>query len=237
MQDNEGAEEGVEAAEKEEDDTPKTPSDKVCSKGHEELREYYKTGDLSKIGEEDNGIKCEDKNKPYLKALINIIKIAIGDEGEEGDGGDQDDKGDRNYNPGNSETRNLLEIDSIKDDATTYIMHMLPIFVFLVIGILTLPAWPVCCFCCCCNCCCCCCCKKPGCKIPCFIFTYVFYAIVIAVCVYGLTQASKIFEGLSNTQCSLLKFFICLFISPNISLIPSIPAHLGRDCFSSPSKT
>ena len=207
LQDNEGAEEGVEAAEKEEDDTPKTPSDKVCSKGHEELREYYKTGDLSKIGEEDNGIKCEDKNKPYLKALINIIKIAIGDEGGEDDGGDQDDKGDGSYNSGNSETRNLLEIDSIKDDATTYIMHILPIFVFLVIGILTLPAWPVCCFCCCCNCCCCCCCKKPGCKIPCFIFTYVFYALSVAICIYGLTQSNSVFVGIADTECSMLKFF------------------------------
>ena len=207
LEDNEGAEEGAEAvAKKEETDTPKTPSDKVCDKGHAELREYYKTGDLEKIGETDDGIHCEDKDKDYLKALINIIKIAMGDEGDKSDGGDEVVKGDGN-NPENPETRNLLEIDSIKDDATAYIMHMLPIFIFLVIGILTLPAWPVCCFCCCCNCCCCCCCKKPGCKIPCFIFTYVFYALSVAICIYGLTQSNSVFVGIADTECSMLKFF------------------------------
>ena len=84
---------------------------------------------------------------------------------------------------------------------------MLPIFIFLVIGILTLPAWPVCCFCCCCNCCCCCCCKKPKCKIPCFIFTYVFYALSVAICIYGLTQSNSVFVGIADTECSMLKFF------------------------------
>ena len=84
---------------------------------------------------------------------------------------------------------------------------MVPFIIFLAFGILAIIGWIVCCICCCCDCCCCCCCKKEGCKIPCFIFTYVFYALVIAVSFYGLTQASKIFEGLSNTQCSLLKFF------------------------------
>ena len=208
LEENEGAKEGEEAvAKKEETDIPKTPSDKVCDKGHAELREYYKTGDLEKIGEKDDGIHCEDKDKDYLKALINIIKIAMGDEGDKSDGGDQVVKDDGNYNAENPETRNLLEIDSIKDDATAYIMHMLPIFIFLVIGILTLPAWPVCCFCCCCNCCCCCCCKKPGCKIPCFIFTYIFYALSVAICIYGLTQSNSVFVGIADTECSMLKFF------------------------------
>ena len=192
LEENEGGEEEGEEEGEEGESKPLKGSDKVCAKGHEELREYYKTGDLSKIGEKDNGITCEDKDKAYLKALINIIKTATGDEGE---------------NSENQETRNLLEVDSIKDDATTYIMHMLPIFIFLVIGILTLPAWPVCCFCCCCNCCCCCCCKKPKCKIPCFIFTYVFYALSVAICIYGLTQSNSVFVGIADTECSMLKFF------------------------------
>jgi hypothetical protein len=29
--------------------------------------------------------------------------------------------------------------------------------------------------------------------------------LVVAVCVYGLTQSNKIFTGLANTECSLLK--------------------------------
>ena len=77
--------------------------------------------------------------------------------------------------------------------------------IFLVFGVLGIFGWVICCFCCCCDCCCCCCCKKEGCKIPCFIFTYLFYALVVGVCVYGLTQSNKIFEGLANTECSILK--------------------------------
>ena len=64
----------------------------------------------------------------------------------------------------------------------------------------------VCCCCACCDCCCCCCCcKKDGCKVPCFIFTYIFYALAIAACIYGLSQSNKMFEGLADTECSVLK--------------------------------
>ena len=86
-------------------------------------------------------------------------------------------------------------------------MRVLAMAVFLVIGILSIFGWIVCCFCTCCDCCCCCCCKKISCKVPCFIFTYIFYAFAIAVCVYGLVQTNKIFTGLANTECSFLKFF------------------------------
>ena len=78
---------------------------------------------------------------------------------------------------------------------------------FLVIGVLSIFGWIGCCISACCDCCCCCCCKKKTCKIPWFIFTYVFYALVVAVCIYGLSESNKIFKGLANTECSLLKFF------------------------------
>ena len=104
--------------------------------------------------------------------------------------------------------RNLeMSMDDLQEDIISYGKHILPFLVFLVVAILCIPGWIVCCFCCCCNCCCCCCCKKPCCKIPCFIVTYVFYALVVAVCIYGLTQSNKVFVGLSDTECSLLKFF------------------------------
>ena len=135
-----------------------------------------------------------------MKALINIIKIALGS--------DSDDKeGDSEEGNMNSEMRHLLSISELKDDIINYLMHLLPILIFLVLGILSLPAWPICCFCTCCNCCCCCCCKKPGCKIPCFIFTYIFYALSVAICIYGLTQTNKIYVGLADTECSMLRFF------------------------------
>ena len=132
-----------------------------------------------------------------MKALIEVVRSLIDgdDNSNDDDNGDGDD----------GTLRNLKEID--KDNLIEYLMRVLPFIIFLAFGILAIIGWIVCCICCCCDCCCCCCCKKEGCKIPCFIFTYVFYALVIAVSFYGLTQASKIFEGLSNTQCSLLKFF------------------------------
>ena len=134
-----------------------------------------------------------------MKALINIIKNALGS--------DSDDK-ERDSEEGNtnSEMRHLLSISELKDDIN-YGKHLLPILIFFVLGILSLPAWPICCFCTCCNCCCCCCCKKPGCKIPCFIFTYIFYALSVAICIYGLTQTNKIFVGIADTECSMLRFF------------------------------
>ena len=60
-----------------------------------------------------------------------------------------------------------------KENAVKYIKHIFPLLIFFAIGILSIIGWLICCFCNCCNCCCCCCCKKPGCKVPCFIFTYI----------------------------------------------------------------
>ena len=175
-----------------EESTELSGIDQICERGSDDLKKYYITGDLTEIGlKEEDGIKCEEKEEKYFKSLINIVKVAMGT--EEGD---------------EKELRNLeLSFSEIQDDLINYLMHMLPVFIFFVIGILSLPGWPICCFCCCCNCCCCCCCKKPGCKIPCFIFTYIFYGLSVAICLYGLTQANKIFVGLADTECSMLRFF------------------------------
>ena len=169
-------------------------SEGVCALGSDDLNDYYKTGDLSKIDLDDDGIKSEDKDKSYMKALRTIVKNLVDGGGEEED--------DDNPNGGRI-LRRLQEID--QNDLMEYGKRILPMLVFLVFGLLGIFGWIICCFCCCCNCCCCCCCKKEGCKIPCFIFTYVFYALVVAVCIYGLSQSNKIFEGIANTECSILK--------------------------------
>ena len=178
-------------------------SDKVCKKGSEDLVDYYKTGDLSKIGLDDKPITAEDKDEPYLKALINIIKTMMNGE----DKNDSDEGTQENGAGGRLRNLQLDSLGPIQDDAINYAKHLIPIVAFLVITILAIPGWIICCFCCCCNCCCCCCCKKSGCKIPCFIFTNVFYALVVAVCVYGLSQSNSIFKGMASTECSILKFF------------------------------
>lgn len=166
-------------------------SDKVCSKGSDDLIEYYKTGDLSLIDLEEGAIKCEDKDTSYMKALRGLARKLLGDDDESSE----------------NTLRNLDEGDSTKDNLMQYLDRILPLAVFLVIGILSIFGWIGCCICNCCDCCCCCCCKKRTCKIPCFIFTYVYYALVVGISVYGLAESNKIFEGLANTECSLLKFF------------------------------
>ena len=176
-----------------------SPFDKVCAKGSEDLVEYYKTGDLDKIGLGKDSDK--EEKEPYVTSLINIIKAYVGEDNSKNSEGDVTSSGD------SGRLRNLQSFDAVQDDLVNYVKHLLPILAFLVVAILAIPGWIICCFCCCCNCCCCCCCKKPGCKIPCFIFTNVFYALVVAVCIYGLSQSNNVFKGMASTECSILKFF------------------------------
>ena len=171
-------------------------TDEVCSHASKELQKYYQTGVLSDIDLDNGSIKCEEKNEEYMQSLINIFKSLV-----------DDDSSDTTNEGENRNLRNLLN-DNGKKNITKYLSsRILPMLVFLLISFLSIIGWIVCWLCCCCNCCCCCCCKKPECKIPCFIFSYVFYALVVACSIYGLTQASKIFVGLADTECSLLQFF------------------------------
>ena len=100
-------------------------SDKVCSKGSDDLIEYYKTGDLSLIDLEEGAIKCEDKDASYMKALRGLARKLFGDSG------------------GSSENtlRNLDEGDSTKDNLMQYLDRVLPLAVFLAIGILSIFGW------------------------------------------------------------------------------------------------
>ena len=131
-----------------------------------------------------------------MKALIIIFQSYVGDKKKMRNLDDEIDN--------SSEKRN--NDGDLTDNIINYGKHILPVLVFIVIGILCIPGWIICCFCCCCNCCCCCCCKKQKCKIPCFIISYVMYALVVAVCFYGLSQSNHIFVGLADTECSILRF-------------------------------
>ena len=188
----------------EEEDEGIIITDEVCSHASDELKEYYKTNDLSKIDLDNGAIKCEDKDEDYMKALIEIVKKLV--EGDKDDENENTNDGANGGGGGRRNLRHLLDKDT-EENIKTYGHRVLALIVFLAFSILSLFGWIICCFCNCCNCCCCCCCKKQGCKIPFFIFTYLFYALVVAVCIYGLTQTNKIFTGLSNTECSFLKFF------------------------------
>ena len=169
-------------------------TEEVCSRASDDLNKYYQTGDLSKIDLDDKPIKCEDEDKSYMQTLIDLVR-------EYADDSSNDVSNDNTL-------RNLkgdLDIDKLID----YLMRTLPFLIFLAFSILSIFGWIICCICSCYDCCCCGCCKKEGsnCKTICFFFTYVFYALVVAVSIYGLTQSKKIFVGLANTECSILKFF------------------------------
>ena len=188
---------------------PNNATDKVCERGTKELRDYYKTGDFSKIGLDDKEITCKEKDKDYMKALKKIVKKYVSG-GDNKRNLEENNEGEIPANQptanSNSDKKEEEEDGEITESIIEYGKHILPLIIFLVIGILCIPGWLICCFCCCCNCCCCCCCTKPGCKIPCFIFTYIFYALAVVVCVYGLSQSNQIFEGMADTECSFLRF-------------------------------
>ena len=180
-------------------------TDEVCSKGSQELIDYYNnSATLEDLGIKEGGIQCEDKDKDYMQALISILKNLLGADGDDEE--EEDPEGDED--PDQRRLRNTFELDEkMKNNLITYLKRVLPLVVALAMSILCILGWIICCFCNCCNCCCCCCCKKSGCKIPCFIWTFLLYAGVVAVCVYGLTQTNKIFVGLANTECSFMRFF------------------------------
>lgn len=91
-------------------------------------------------------------------------------------------------------------------DLMDYVMHLIPILALIGISILFLPGWLLCCICSCSDCCCCCCCIKANCKLPFYIITSFFYAFGLGVSIYGLSQSKAVFEGLGDTECSLLQF-------------------------------
>ena len=161
--------------------------DNICKNSDEEFKIYYLTGNLDKIGEIDDYLIYDEKYKdePYIESLINLINILIQDK---------------------SEKKNKLKFNSIKNDISNYLVHISPVLIFLGIGILLIPVWPICCCCCCCDCCCCCCCKKHDCKTPCCVFTFIFYLLTIIGCVYIIIKSFSIFEGIANTECSIHKF-------------------------------
>ena len=165
----------------------------VCDYISDNLKEYYETGDKTILGIDDDDLKIEQGE--HIQALINVIKIHFSKKEKE-------------------KTRRLFgeQILGEKLDEETmsnlivYGKHIIPLAIFLFIALLSLPGWLccICCFCCC-KCCCCCCCKKPSCKVPSFIFSYICYGIVALVSFYGLTKSDSIFVGVADTECSILK--------------------------------
>ena len=178
----------LEAVEKEDSN-----STKICEKTSDKLKKYYETGDKSILGIDDDKITGEKAE--HIQALINIAKI-------------QFVKKEQDINADANATRKLEEElnGEILDNLIIYGKHYLPLVIILAIAVLSFPGWIVCLTLCCCDCRCCCCCLQPCCKIPSFVFSYIFYGIVALVCFYGLSKSNSIFIGIADTECSILKF-------------------------------
>ena len=179
-------------------------STKICDKISTKLEKYFKTGDKSELGlEEDN---TEEYGQYYIKALINIVKHYYEEKEKK-------------------QTSNTRILDG--DDGSTgymknlfkYAYHILPLLVVFGIGVLSLVGWLICC-CCTCYKCKCCVCKKPKCKTPSTVLAIISYAIVALISFYALTEQSKIFSGLADTECSVLKFTDEVLYGENIKYPP-----------------
>ena len=102
---------------------------------------------------------------------------------------------------------NLIEgKGEIQENLLKYLQHAFPAFMFIILGIISIVAWLFFSFFCCCNCCCCCCCKKEECKCRFLFVPLIFDFVIIITCLIGILTSSKMFTGLADVECSLMKF-------------------------------
>ena len=172
--------------------TPETPqkTTKICEKTSSKLKEFFQTGDKSIIGIEDDN--TEDYNSTSIKALIKIVNHLYKNKEEK-------------QNSGNRILEGEGDDDNFMKNLLEYALHILPLLIFFGIGILSLIGWLVCCCCTCCDCKCCVC-KVPKCKTPSIVLALIFYVIVALISFYSLVEQKKVFSGLADFECSVLKF-------------------------------
>ena len=102
---------------------------------------------------------------------------------------------------------NFFSDDSNEEEAkNTFLAHYSLVITFLILSFLSIPGWILCCTCSCCNCYCCCCFKHPKFRIPFFIISSIFNLTILAICIAGLSTTNNIFKGLTNAECSILRF-------------------------------
>ena len=102
---------------------------------------------------------------------------------------------------------NILSGEGDSDDNNEkYLNHLSPIVIFLLLGILCVPVWIIFCSCAYCKCKCYNCCKNIKCKTPFFIIVTVINVVFAINSIIGFVKLKPIFEGLSNTECSIVRF-------------------------------
>ena len=151
----------------------------ICSKTSSEFSKYYRLGDRSILNMDENN--TEEYDSYYIEALINIVKNYYDKK--------RDKESDSDY----------------KKNIFKYLYHILPLIVVLCLGILSLVAWIVWGICVCQKCKCCYC-KSEKCETPSIVLALIFYVIVALICLYCLVEQNKVFTGLADLECSVLKF-------------------------------
>ena len=102
---------------------------------------------------------------------------------------------------------NILSSEGDSDENNeNYLNHLKPMIIFLVLGFLCIPGWAVFCSCAFCNCKCYNLCKNIKCKKPFFIIVTIINVIFAINSILGFVKLKPIFKGLSNTECSLVRF-------------------------------
>ena len=87
-----------------------------------------------------------------------------------------------------------------------YSIQLIPFAIFFFLGILCIPGWIIFCSCAFCKCKCYNCCKNIKCKTPYFIIVTIINVIFALNSILGFVKLKPIFEGLSNTECSIVRF-------------------------------
>ena len=102
---------------------------------------------------------------------------------------------------------NLLSSEGDSDENNeNYLNHLKPMIIFSVLGVLCIPGWALFCSCAYCNCKCYNLCKNIKCKKPFFIIVTIINVIFAINSILGFVKLKPIFKGLSNTECSLVRF-------------------------------
>ena len=164
---------------------------KICEKTSSNLQEYFKTGDRTILKLEDDNL--EEYDDYYIEALIKIVKHYY-------------KKKEKEQNTGN--TARILKDDD-DDNYMKYVFkyayHILPLLIIFGIGFLSIFGWIICAVCACKKCSCCVC-KVPKCKTPAAVLSLISYVVVALISFYSLVEQNKVFSGLADIECAVLRF-------------------------------
>ena len=112
----------------------------------------------------------------------------------------------------NSYTQTLLDLlegKTEKSNIMKYISRLIPFVIFIILGIISIFGWIVCCSCYCCPCCCC---NQTAknqylCRLISFLLFMGMSVVVIGLSFYGLIDLNNIMKSLNGMSCTVFKLY------------------------------